>query len=89
MHMSAKPLIVSGMANPASLKTEDLDYSSNNGGTTESDTIDYTNNMTMVIDVSELTWLNISNSTQPSITLNGTNVTYQVLMNTVSKMNCY
>lgn len=39
-------------------------------------------NTTLLHDLSEIKWLSVSNSTQPSITLNVTN--YQVLLNTVS-----
>lgn len=34
--------------------------------------------------IDELTWLNVSNSSEPTITLNATNLVYQVSMNTVS-----
>lgn len=36
-------------------------------------------------DISELIWLNVTNNTEPSITLDETNKVYQVLLNTVSK----
>lgn len=36
-------------------------------------------------DISELIWLNVTNNTEPSITLDKTNKVYQVLLNTVSK----
>lgn len=39
---------------------------------------------TRLYDISELTWLNVANNTEPSIMLNATNKVYQVLMNTVS-----
>lgn len=41
-------------------------------------------NTTPVHSIDELTWLNVSNSAEPTITLNATNSVYQVLMNTVS-----
>jgi len=45
--------------------------------------VDYANS-TLLHDINEITWLNLSNTTQPSITLNETNSVYQVLLNTVS-----
>lgn len=39
-------------------------------------------NSSLVYNISELKWLNISDNIQPSITLNETN--YQILLNTVS-----
>lgn len=42
-------------------------------------------NSTLLYNITELTWLNVSNNTQPSITLNTTNTVYQVLLNSVSK----
>lgn len=43
-------------------------------------------NSTLLHDITKLTWLNVSNNTQPSITLNTTNTVYQVLLNSVSKI---
>lgn len=91
--MSVKPLILSGnIAGPPSPVVEDLEYSTTyiadrNGDITETDNSGHIKNTTMLHDVSELTWLNVSNSAQLSITLKETNTTYQVLMNTVSKKN--
>lgn len=51
------------------------------------DTVDFKyTNSSILHDVNELTWLSISNSTQPFITLNETNTVYHVSMNTVSKI---
>lgn len=46
----------------------------------------YNLNSTLLHDITKLTWLNVSNNTQPSITLNATNTVYQVLLNSVSKI---
>jgi len=40
-------------------------------------------NTTLLHSISEIMWLS-TNTTQPSITLNETNMVYQVLLNTVS-----
>lgn len=52
--------------------------------TVDSPESEYAANVTQFHDIDELAWLNVSNSTQPTVTLNATNVTYQVLLNTVS-----
>lgn len=41
-------------------------------------------NSTMLHKINELSWLNISNGVQPSITINTTNSVYQISLNTVS-----
>jgi hypothetical protein len=51
--------------------------------------VDYANS-TLLHDINEITWLNLSNTMQPSITLNETNSVYQVLLNTTDQtyQNC-
>ncbi|VVC40295.1 Hypothetical protein CINCED_3A001874 [Cinara cedri] len=39
-------------------------------------------NSTILYNITEISWLNITNNSQPSITLNTTNTVYQVLLNT-------
>lgn len=91
MPMSVQPLLMNSMAGPPRI-TSAVQYSTTYiadeiVNTTETVITDYKKNTTMLHDVNELTWLNVSNSTQPSITLNATNTTYQILMNTVSKIS--
>lgn len=52
--------------------------------TVDSPEKDYAANVTQFHDIDELTWLNVSNNTQPTVSLNATNVAYEVLLNTVS-----
>lgn len=86
--MLLKPVFYSSPEDTAYSASENVDTTSSTSPINIVESVDSPlaplDNSTLLHNISDLAWLNISNETQPLITLSKTNTTYQVLLNTVS-----